>query len=96
MAYTNYSVIRTLGDKRYMFYSMAHESCLRSRKLASNDRVRRELADDLRAKVANEFIKRRKEIKWFIFGDFDIYVSEIQKLHVGGGEPKLLMALHVF
>ncbi|XWS43201.1 hypothetical protein CRYUN_Cryun16bG0082300 [Craigia yunnanensis] len=35
-----------------------------SRKSAPSDHVQRELADDLRAKVAEEFIKRRKETEW--------------------------------
>ncbi|KAI3802115.1 hypothetical protein L1987_30241 [Smallanthus sonchifolius] len=46
-------------------------------------------------KVADEFVKRRKETEWFVEGDFDSYVSEIRKTHVWGGETELLMASHV-
>lgn len=34
-------------------------------------------------------------INRFIEGDFDLYVSQIRKPHVWGGEPELLMASHV-
>ncbi|XVE96039.1 hypothetical protein REPUB_Repub02eG0187100 [Reevesia pubescens] len=92
---TDYSVIGIPGDGRCMFRSVAHGSCLRSGKLAPSGRVQRELADDLRAKVADEFIKRRKETEWFVEGDFDTYVSQIRKPHMWGGEPELFMASHV-
>ncbi|KAJ7972262.1 OTU domain containing protein [Quillaja saponaria] len=63
--------------------------------LAPTESLQRELADDLRSRVADEFIKRRKETEWFVEGDFDMYVSQIRKPHVWGGEPELLMASHV-
>ncbi|KAE8701662.1 OTU domain-containing protein [Hibiscus syriacus] len=93
--YTNYSVIGIPGDGRCMFRSVAHGACLRSGKSAPSEKVQGELADDLRAKVADEFIKRRKESEWFVEGDFDTYVSHIRKPHVWGGEPELFMASHV-
>ncbi|XP_021283575.1 OTU domain-containing protein At3g57810 isoform X1 [Herrania umbratica] len=93
--YTDYSVIGIPGDGRCMFRSVAHGACLRSGKSAPSEHVQRELADDLRAKVADEFIKRRKETEWFVEGDFDAYVSQIRKPHVWGGEPELFMASHV-
>ncbi|XP_017976618.1 PREDICTED: OTU domain-containing protein At3g57810 isoform X4 [Theobroma cacao] len=62
--YTDYSVIGIPGDGRCMFRSVAHGACLRSGKSAPSEHVQRELADDLRAKVADEFIKRRKETEW--------------------------------
>ncbi|KAL4341403.1 hypothetical protein GQ457_08G016350 [Hibiscus cannabinus] len=93
--YTDYSVIGIPGDGRCMFRSVAHGACLRSGKSAPSEQVQRELADDLRAKVADEFIKRRKESEWFVEGDFDTYVSHIRKPHVWGGEPELFMASHV-
>lgn len=93
--YTDYSVIGIPGDGRCMFRSVAHGACLRSGKSAPTERVQRELADDLRDKVADEFIKRRKETEWFVEGDFDSYVSQIRKPHVWGGEPELFMASHV-
>ncbi|KAB2066063.1 hypothetical protein ES319_A09G133600v1 [Gossypium barbadense] len=93
--YTDYSVIGIPGDGRCMFRSVAHGACLRSGKSAPSEQVQRELADDLRAKVADEFIKRRKETEWFVEGDFDTYVSHIRKPHVWGGEPELFMSSHV-
>ncbi|KAH1045712.1 hypothetical protein J1N35_036496 [Gossypium stocksii] len=59
--YTDYSVLGIPGDRRCMFQSVAHGACLRSGKSAPSEQVQRELADDLRAKVVDEFIKRRKE-----------------------------------
>ncbi|XWS66406.1 hypothetical protein CRYUN_Cryun05aG0196600 [Craigia yunnanensis] len=93
--YAEYSVIGIPGDGRCMFRSVAHGACLKAGKSAPSEHVQRELADDLRAKVADEFIKRRKETEWFVEGDFDIYVSQIRKPHVWGGEPELFMASHV-
>ncbi|KAI3446445.1 hypothetical protein Pfo_003110 [Paulownia fortunei] len=92
---TDYSVIGIPGDGRCLFRSVAHGACIRSGKPAPNENLQRELADELRARVADEFIKRRKETEWFIEGDFDTYVSQIRKPHVWGGEPELLMASHV-
>lgn len=93
--YTDYSVIGIPGDGRCLFRSIAHGACLRSGKSAPNESFQRELADDLRAMVADEFVKRREETEWFIEGDFDTYVSQIRKPHVWGGEPELLMASHI-
>ncbi|KAL2535099.1 Leucine-rich repeat protein kinase family protein [Abeliophyllum distichum] len=93
--YTDYSVIGIPGDGRCLFRSVAHGACLRSGKSAPNESLQRELADELRAMVADEFVKRREETEWFIEGDFDTYVSQIRKHHVWGGEPELLMASHV-
>ncbi|KAK1428827.1 hypothetical protein QVD17_17667 [Tagetes erecta] len=93
--YTEYSVIGIPGDGRCLFRAVAHGACVRSGKPAPNERMQRELADELRAKVADEFVKRREETEWFIEGDFDSYVSEMRKTHVWGGEPELLMASHV-
>ncbi|KAL0428579.1 UNVERIFIED_CONTAM: OVARIAN TUMOR DOMAIN-containing deubiquitinating enzyme 4 [Sesamum latifolium] len=83
------------GDGRCLFRSVAHGACIRSGKPVPNENLQRELADELRARVADEFMKRRKETEWFIEGDFDTYVSQIRKSHVWGGEPELLMASHV-
>ncbi|KAJ4829573.1 hypothetical protein Tsubulata_031625 [Turnera subulata] len=93
--YTDYSIIGIPGDGRCMFRSVAHGACLRAGKLAPSESLQRELADDLRAKVADEFIKRREETEWFIEGDFETYVAQMRKPHVWGGEPELLMASHV-
>ncbi|KAL2228256.1 UNVERIFIED_CONTAM: OVARIAN TUMOR DOMAIN-containing deubiquitinating enzyme 4 [Sesamum indicum] len=91
----DYAVIGIPGDGRCLFRSVAHGACIRSGKPVPNENLQRELADELRARVADEFIKRRKETEWFIEGDFDTYVSQIRKPHVWGGEPELLMASHV-
>ncbi|KAK7392835.1 hypothetical protein VNO78_21284 [Psophocarpus tetragonolobus] len=93
--YTDYSVIGIPGDGRCLFSSVARGACLRSGKPAPSEIIQRELADDLRARVADEFIKRREETEWFVEGDFDTYVSHIRKPHVWGGEPELFIASHV-
>ncbi|PWA75233.1 Ovarian tumor, otubain [Artemisia annua] len=62
---------------------------------APDENRQRELADELRAQVVDELLKRRKEIEWFIEGDFDVYVKRIEKPYVWGGEPELLMASHI-
>ncbi|KAL6987078.1 ubiquitinyl hydrolase 1 [Sarracenia purpurea var. burkii] len=93
--YTDYSIIGIPGDGRCLFRSVAHGACLRSGKPAPNESLQRELADDLRTSVADEFVRRRKETEWFVEGDFDTYVSHIRKPHVWGGEPELFMASHV-
>ncbi|KAL5545538.1 hypothetical protein UlMin_005225 [Ulmus minor] len=93
--YTDYSIIGIPGDGRCLFRSVAHGACVRSGRPAPSESVQRELADDLRARVAEEFIKRREETEWFVEGDFDTYVKQIRKPHVWGGEPELFMASHV-
>ncbi|XP_057768821.1 OVARIAN TUMOR DOMAIN-containing deubiquitinating enzyme 4-like isoform X2 [Salvia miltiorrhiza] len=91
----DYCVIGIPGDGRCLFRSVAHGACIRLGNPAPNEDAQRELADELRARVADEFIKRREETEWFIEGDFDKYISQIRKPHVWGGEPELLMASHV-
>lgn len=93
--HTNYSVIGIPGDGRCLFRAVAHGACIRSGKPAPSESLQRDLADELRARVADEFVKRREETEWFIEGDFDSYVNQIRKTHVWGGEPELLMASHV-
>ncbi|KAL3625395.1 OVARIAN TUMOR DOMAIN-containing deubiquitinating enzyme 4 [Castilleja foliolosa] len=92
---TDYSVIGIPGDGRCLFRSVAHGACVRSGKPTPNENLQRDLADELRARVADEFIKRREETEWFIEGDFETYVSKMRNPHVWGGEPELLMASHV-
>lgn len=93
--YTNFTVIGIPGDGRCLFRSVAHGACLRSGKPAPSESLQKQLADELRARVADELIKRREETEWFIEGNFDNYVSQIRKPHVWGGEPELLMLSHV-
>lgn len=93
--HTNYSITGIPGDGRCLFRSVVHGACIRAGKSVPNETLQRELADELRSLVADEFIKRREETEWFIEGKFDDYVSHIRQLHVWGGEPELLMSSHV-
>ncbi|KAL0295455.1 UNVERIFIED_CONTAM: OVARIAN TUMOR DOMAIN-containing deubiquitinating enzyme 4, partial [Sesamum radiatum] len=49
------------GDGRCLFRSVAHGACIRSGKPVPSENLQRELADELRARVADEFMKRREE-----------------------------------
>ncbi|XP_076939809.1 OVARIAN TUMOR DOMAIN-containing deubiquitinating enzyme 3-like [Bidens hawaiensis] len=91
----NYKVTGVPADGRCLFRAIAHMVCLRNGEDAPDENRQKELADELRLQVVDELIKRRKEIEWFIEGDFDAYVKRIQKPFVWGGEPELLMASHV-
>ncbi|KAJ8448483.1 hypothetical protein Cgig2_012127 [Carnegiea gigantea] len=93
--YTDYTVIGIPGDGSCLFRSVAHGACLRSGKPGPSESLQKQLADELRARVADELTKRREETEWFIEGNFDNYVSQIRKPHVWGGEPELLMLSHV-
>ncbi|EAZ07551.1 hypothetical protein OsI_29805 [Oryza sativa Indica Group] len=93
--YTDYSVTGIPGDGRCLFRSVIHGACIRAGRPIPNEDLQRKLADELRAMVADEFVKRREESEWFIEGDFDTYVSHIRHPHVWGGEPELFMASHV-
>ncbi|XP_050229582.1 OVARIAN TUMOR DOMAIN-containing deubiquitinating enzyme 4 isoform X2 [Mercurialis annua] len=93
--YTDYSITGIPGDGRCLFRSVAHGACLRAGKPAPSESLQREIADDLRARVADEFIKRRQESEWFVEGEFGTYVANMRKPHVWGGEPELFMASHV-
>ncbi|KAF5470071.1 hypothetical protein F2P56_010616 [Juglans regia] len=91
----DYRVTGVLADGRCLFRALAHGACSRSGEEAPDENRQRELADELRAQVVDELLKRRKETEWFIEGDFDAYVERIQQPFVWGGEPELLMASHV-
>ncbi|KAL5069189.1 hypothetical protein RYX36_020076 [Vicia faba] len=91
----DYRVTGVLADGRCLFRAIAHGACLKKGEEAPNENRQRELADELRARVAEELLKRREETEWFIEGDFDAYVTRIQQSYVWGGEPELLMASHV-
>ncbi|XP_020598893.1 OTU domain-containing protein At3g57810 [Phalaenopsis equestris] len=92
---TDYTITGIPGDGRCLFRSVAHGACIRAGKSIPDETLQRELADELRDLIADEFIKRREETEWFIEGSFDDYVSQIRQPHVWGGEPELLMASHV-
>ncbi|CAM0884156.1 unnamed protein product [Alopecurus aequalis] len=87
--------IRITGDGRCMFRSVAYGACLRRGHQSPSESIQKELADELRAKVADEFIKRRGDTEWFLEGDFESYVRRMRKPHAWGGEPELLMCSHV-
>ncbi|CAI9273140.1 unnamed protein product [Lactuca saligna] len=91
----NYRITGVPADGRCLFRAIAHLVCLRNGEEAPDENRQRELADELRAQVVDELLKRQKEIEWFIEGDFEAYVKTIEKPHVWGGEPELLMASHV-
>ncbi|EOY00869.1 Cysteine proteinases superfamily protein isoform 2, partial [Theobroma cacao] len=83
------------GDGRCLFRSVVHGAWLRAGKQSPSESHQKELADELRAKVADEFIKRRADTEWFVEGDFDNYVVQMRQPHIWGGEPELLMCSHV-
>ncbi|KAG8054324.1 hypothetical protein GUJ93_ZPchr0001g33105 [Zizania palustris] len=87
--------IRITGDGRCLFRSVAYGACLRRGKQPPSESVQKELADELRSKVADEFVKRRGDTEWFLEGDFESYVNRMRRPHVWGGEPELLMCSHV-
>ncbi|KAL2324902.1 hypothetical protein Fmac_023960 [Flemingia macrophylla] len=95
---SDYRITGVPADGRCLFRAIAHGACLRNGEKAPDENRQRELADELRAKVVDELLKRREETEWyawFIEGDFDTYVKRIQQPYVWGGEPELLMASHV-
>ncbi|GJN03930.1 hypothetical protein PR202_ga21429 [Eleusine coracana subsp. coracana] len=52
------------GDGRCLFRSVVHGACIRSGKPIPTEDLQRKLADELRAMVADEFVKRREETEW--------------------------------
>ncbi|CAI9780086.1 unnamed protein product [Fraxinus pennsylvanica] len=92
---SNYTVTGVPADGRCLFRAIAHMACLRNGEKAPDENRQRELADELRAQVVEELLKRRKEVELFIEEDFDEYVKRIKQPYVWGGEPELLMASHV-
>ncbi|KAF6150370.1 hypothetical protein GIB67_034069 [Kingdonia uniflora] len=91
----DYRVTGVTADGRCLFRALSYGSCIKRGEETPDDNRQRELADDLRAKVVDELLKRREETEWFIEGDFDEYVKNIQRPNAWGGEPELLMASHV-
>ncbi|KAK1570551.1 hypothetical protein Q3G72_003607 [Acer saccharum] len=90
-----YKVTGVLADGRCLFRAIAHGACLKNGEEAPDENRQRQLADELRAQVVDELLRRREETEWFIEGDFDAYLKRIQQPYVWGGEPELLMASHV-
>ncbi|KAH7537001.1 uncharacterized protein LOC107413195 [Ziziphus jujuba] len=92
---SGYRVTGVAADGRCLFRAIAHVACLRNGKEAPDENRQRQLADELRAQVVDELLKRREESEWYIEGDFDAYIKRIQEPYVWGGEPELIMASHV-
>ncbi|KAG4920052.1 hypothetical protein JHK82_049007 [Glycine max] len=67
------------GDGRCLFRSVVYGACLRSGEPSPSLSRQKELADELRAKVVDEFIKRRADTEWFLEGDFDTYTVQMRK-----------------
>ncbi|OMO89725.1 hypothetical protein CCACVL1_07669 [Corchorus capsularis] len=53
-----------LRDGRCLFRSVVHGAWLRAGKQSLSETLQKQLADELRAKVADEFIKRRADTEW--------------------------------
>ncbi|KAI9080828.1 hypothetical protein K1719_037154 [Acacia pycnantha] len=83
------------GDGRCLFRAVVYGACLRSGDPSPTPSKEKQLADDLRNKVVDEFIKRRAKTEWFLEGDFGTYTRQMRKPHTWGGEPELLMSSHV-
>ncbi|GLT38407.1 hypothetical protein SLA2020_126630 [Shorea laevis] len=92
---SRYETIRITGDGRCLFRSVVHGASLINGKKSPSERIQKQLADELRVKVADEFIKRRADTEWFVEGDFDAYVRRMRQPHIWGGEPELLISSHV-
>ncbi|XP_044512460.1 uncharacterized protein LOC123230340 isoform X2 [Mangifera indica] len=90
-----FKVIGMLADGRCLFRALAHGACMKSGEEVPDENQQRELADELRAQVVDELLKRRKETKWFVEGDFDAYIKHIRQPNAWGGETELLMATHI-
>ncbi|KAL9226392.1 hypothetical protein vseg_002211 [Gypsophila vaccaria] len=87
--------IRIPGDGSCLFRAVVYGACLRRGKPSPSESHQKELANELREKVVDELIKRRKETEWHLEDEFERYVSQMRQSHVWGGEPELLMASHV-
>ncbi|XP_004502312.1 OVARIAN TUMOR DOMAIN-containing deubiquitinating enzyme 4-like [Cicer arietinum] len=92
---SNLPITRIPGDGRCLFRSVVYGACLRTGEPPPSHTKQRELADELRAKVVDEFIKRRADTEWFLEGDFNTYTIQMRKPQAWGGEPELLMSSHV-
>ncbi|KAI4385294.1 hypothetical protein MLD38_003338 [Melastoma candidum] len=79
------------GDRRCLFHSVIHVACLGNGKQSLREALQKQLTDELRHKVGDEFVRRGSEAEWFVQVDFTTYAAERRKPHVWGGEPVLLM-----
>ncbi|KAK1289519.1 OTU domain-containing protein [Acorus calamus] len=66
-------LIRIVGDGRCLFRSVAYGACLRAGKPSPSETLQKELADDLRSKVVDEFVRRRSDTEWLVASSQSIY-----------------------
>jgi hypothetical protein len=92
---TDFKVTGVLADGRCLFRAIAHGACLNNGEEPPDEDRQRELADELRAKVVDELLKRREDTASYIEDDFDAYLNNIKQPNVWGGEPELFGASHV-
>ncbi|CAN0921300.1 OVARIAN TUMOR DOMAIN-containing deubiquitinating enzyme 4 [Linum grandiflorum] len=64
------------GDGRCLFRSVAHGACVRAGKSPPSESIQRELADDLRNRIADEFIKRREETECACRTPISVYMYD--------------------
>ncbi|KAI3900850.1 hypothetical protein MKW92_003999 [Papaver armeniacum] len=90
-----YKITRVRADGRCLFRALVHGACLRSGQVVPDETREGELADDLRARVIDELVRRKDEFDQWDLGDFDVYVERMKKPTVWAGEPELLIASYV-
>ncbi|KAI3955807.1 hypothetical protein MKW98_006167 [Papaver atlanticum] len=90
-----YKITRVRPDGRCLFRALVHGACLRSGQAVLDETREGELADDLRARVMDELVRRKDEFDQWDLGDLDVYVQRMKKPTVWAGEPELLMASYV-
>uniref|UniRef100_A0A803M6R4 Ubiquitin thioesterase OTU n=1 Tax=Chenopodium quinoa TaxID=63459 RepID=A0A803M6R4_CHEQI len=83
------------GDGSCLFRAVVQGSCLIKGMPTPSESLQKKLADELRDKVVDELIKRRKDTEWYLEDKFDRYICQMRKSYVWGGETELLMASHV-
>ncbi|KAI3971588.1 hypothetical protein MKW92_047061 [Papaver armeniacum] len=90
-----YKITRVRADGRCLFRALVHVACLRSGQVVPDETREGELADDLRARVIDELVRRKDEFDQWDLGDFDVYVERMKKPTVWAGEPELLIASYI-
>ncbi|KAI3883159.1 hypothetical protein MKW92_041344 [Papaver armeniacum] len=74
-----YKITRVRADGRCLFRALVHGACLRSGQVVPDETREGELADDLRARVIDELVRRKDEFHQWDLGDFDVYVERMKK-----------------
>jgi len=90
---SKYKVLRVTGDGSCLFRSVAAGYAILKGQFDAQNHEN--VSRSLRQRVVEELKKREDEIKWYIEGDFDTYVSNMKNQNVWGGETELLMLTHV-